>query len=98
MSLDSIVGREVTLRGHAKDAKAMGVLVTPEGSVVYMRGLPSWSSDLINKEVYIKGVLRKGKIIPDPTVDENGGYSSGAHGKQLYIEYSRSKIISVESS
>ncbi|MBN1801458.1 MAG: hypothetical protein JW891_08130 [Candidatus Lokiarchaeota archaeon] len=98
MSLDSIVGREVTLRGHAKDAKAMGVLVTPEGSVIYMRGLPSWSSDLINKEIYIKGVLKKGKIIPDPVVDENGGYSTGAHGKQLYFEHSRCKITSVKNS
>ncbi|MFX1237342.1 MAG: hypothetical protein ACFE8P_06425, partial [Promethearchaeota archaeon] len=88
----------VTLRGQAKDAKAMGVVITPEGSVIYIKGLLSWSSNFINKDVYIKGVLRKGKIIPDPVVDEDGGYSTGAHGKQLYFEKSKCKIFLAKPS
>jgi len=42
--------------------------------------------DLINKQLLVRGVLKKEQFIPEATIDEYGGISSGATGKQYVLE------------
>ena len=85
MELEKLIGQKVTLRGIAKDAKGGAVLTTTEGSVIYIKELESWSSELLDTQVSVSGILNKEKFIPDPVVDKNGAISSGAFGEQLVL-------------
>ena len=84
--LEKLIGQRVSLIGIARDAKGGAVLVTESGSVLYVKGLSSWSSELINKQVSISGLIKTEKIIPDPKISEDGGISAGAIGEQLVLE------------
>ena len=86
MELEKLIGQKVTLRGIAKDAKGGAVLTTTEGSVIYIKELESWSSELLDKQVSVSGLLNKEKLIPDPVVDKNGAFRSGAFGFQFVLE------------
>ncbi len=71
------LGKKVTLLGTARDAKAGAVLITGDGAQIYINGLTEWSPDLLGKQISVKGVLKKEKIIPDPIIDRNGAISTG---------------------
>ena len=92
MELEKLIGQKVNLNGTAKDAKGGAVLITPEGYVIYIRGLESWSSELLDKHISVSGLLKKEKLIPDPTIDENGAISTGATGDQLVLENSEYSV------
>ena len=81
-----MIGQEITITGFAKEAKGGSILITPDNKVLYIKGLESWSLDLINKQVKVRGVLKKEQFIPEATIDEYGGISSGATGKQYVLE------------
>ena len=49
MDLDKLIGQEITLIGTAKDAKGSAVIITSEKEVIYIKGLYSWSPELLNK-------------------------------------------------
>lgn len=86
MELEKLIGQKVTLLGTAKDAKAGSVLITAYGNVIYIKELESWSSELLDKQVSVSGLLNKEKFIPDPETDENGAISSGAFGEQFVLK------------
>ncbi len=79
------IEKDVELRGTAIDAKAGAVIKTDDGSVVYIKGLPSWPDDVIGKKVVATGTLHEEKFIPDPRVDADGAVSAGAHGTQAVL-------------
>jgi len=86
MELEKLLGQKVTLLGTAKDAKGGAVLITANGDVIYLKELDSWSSELLDKQVSVSGLLNKEKLIPDPVVDKNGAFRSGAFGFQFVLE------------
>jgi hypothetical protein len=86
MELEKLIGQKVTLRGTAKDAKGGAVLITSNGNVIYIQELESWSSELLDKQVSVHGLLNKEKFIPDPITDNSGAISSGAFGEQLVLK------------
>ena len=86
VKLDQVIGQEITLTGFAKVAKGGSVLITQDNNVIYIKGLEFWSPDLINKQLLVRGVLKKEQFIPEATIDEYGGISSGATGKQYVLE------------
>jgi hypothetical protein len=81
-----MIGQEITLTGFAKVAKGGSVLLTQDNEVIYVKGVGFWSPDLINKQVLARGVLKKEQFLPQTTIDENGGISSGVTGKQYVLE------------
>ena len=83
---EKLLGQQVTLEGTAKDAKGGAVLITAENNVIYLKGIHSWSDDLIDKLVSVSGVLKEEKYIPDPVVAKDGAISQGAEGNQLVLE------------
>ena len=89
MKIEKQIGQNVNLNGTARDAKGGAVLLTPEGDVIYIKGLEFWPSDLLDKQITINGLLKKEKFIPDPTIDEDGAISTGAYGNQLTLENAR---------
>ena len=86
MELEKLIGQKVKLVGTSKDAKGGAVLITANGNVIYIKELESWSSELLDKQVSVHGLLNKEKFIPDPVTDKNGAISSGAFGEQLVLE------------
>ena len=86
MELEKLIGQKVTLLGTAKDAKGGAVLITEDDNVIYIKEFESWSSELLDTQVSVSGLLNKEKFIPDPLVDENGAISCGAFGDQLVIK------------
>lgn len=86
MELEKLIGQKVNLNGTAKDAKGGAVLITPEGYVIYIKGLDFWPSELFDKSISVSGLLKNEKFIPDPIIDENGAISTGAYGDQLVLE------------
>ena len=86
MVLDELIGQKVTLLGTAKDAKGGAALITTDEKMIYIKGLDSWSTELVDKEVSVIGLLKKEKIIPDPLINKKGDISSGAIGEQLVLE------------
>jgi len=92
MELEKLIGQKVNLNGTAKDAKGGAVLITPEGYVMYIKGLESWPSEFLDKRLSVSGLLKKEKLIPDPIIDENGAISTGATGDQLVLENSEYSV------
>ncbi|MFX1297450.1 MAG: hypothetical protein ACFFD2_21685 [Promethearchaeota archaeon] len=87
INFNKLLDKEVSLTGMAKDAKGGAVLIINE-IPIYLKGLLSWSRDYFGKIIKVKGILRDEKIIPDPYIDENGGISQGAIGRQYILENS----------
>lgn len=85
IELERLIGQEVSLNGVARDAKGGAVLVIEETAPVYIKGLASWTPELLGMEVLVRGLLKKEKFIPDPLIGENGGISSGAFGTQFVL-------------
>jgi len=92
MELEKLIGQKVNLNGTAKDAKGGAVLITPEGYVIYIKGLDFWPSELFDKSISVSGLLKNEKFIPDPIIDENGAISTGATGDQLVLENSEYSV------
>ncbi|MHA2224792.1 MAG: hypothetical protein ACXAC8_06285 [Candidatus Hodarchaeales archaeon] len=86
VKLEKNIGQTITLSGIAKEAKGGPVVITIDNNVIYVKGLDSWSPDLVNNRVSVKGVLKKEQFIPHAKIDENGGISSGATGDQYVLE------------
>jgi len=86
MKIEKQIGQKVTITGTAKDAKGGAVLLTPEGNVIYIKGLEFWPSDILDKQLSVRGLLKEEKFIPDPIIDEDGAISTGAYGDQLVLE------------
>ncbi|MFX1256837.1 MAG: hypothetical protein ACFFAN_03180 [Promethearchaeota archaeon] len=84
--LEDYLGQRVTLIGTAKDAKGGAVLITAEKEPIYIEGIAFWSSNLLDKQITAIGVLKKGKFIPDPIINKDGGISTGAIGIQFFLE------------
>lgn len=82
---DNLLNKKVTLVGLAANAKA-GACLKVENNVLYLQDRLEWEEDFIEEQVSITGILIKKKIIPDPTVDEEGAISTGAYGEQYVIE------------
>ena len=85
MDLNEFIGQKVTLTGNAKDAKGGAVVLEPNGTVVYIKGLWEWPDELFDKQVSVTGVLKNVKLIPDP-VNEAGEICTGAWGNDWVIE------------
>ncbi len=87
------MGKTVTLRGTARDAKGGAVLLLPSNNPIYIEGLDSWPREFSGKEVSVTGVLREKKLIPDPYISPDGGISQGAIGTQTVLEKAKWKSI-----
>lgn len=83
---ENIMNKEVTLRGIAMDAKAGAVIILLKGEIIYLENMDSWDDVLLNKGVLVKGLLVEKKLIPDPVVAKDGAISTGAYGKQFFLE------------
>ncbi len=91
--LSDNMGKTVTLRGIARDAKGGAVLVLPTNEPVYIEVLPSWPTGVSGKDVSVTGILREKKLIPDPYIAPDGGISQGAIGTQTVLEKAKWKLI-----
>ena len=84
---ENLIGKEITLVGQAVNCKAAACLKLKDAIVVYIPNLDFWDeSEYLGKEVYVTGILKWKKIIPDPIIDENGAISTGAEGDQLILK------------
>lgn len=93
MLLNNSIGHNITLTGIAENAKAGAIILTENNSVVYIAGLDEWPGDLYKHEVEVKGLLQKGKLVPDPVIGKDGGISCGAYGNDYYILNAEFSII-----
>ena len=89
---ENLIGKEITLVGQAVDCKAAACLKLKNDIVVYIPNLDFWNSEFLGKDVYVTGLLRWKKIIPDPTIDEKGAISTGTEGEQLILENAKWKL------
>jgi hypothetical protein len=80
LNLDEHIGQTINLSGIAKAAKGGPVIITTDNNVVYIEGIDTWSPDLVDKRISVIGILKKEEFIPQTTIDENNGISSGATG------------------
>ena len=86
MKLKPFVGNSVTINGRAENAKAGAIVLTEDEIPVYLPGLYDWPPELYRREITVTGVLRYEKMIPDPVIGEDGSISTGAYGKDYYLE------------
>ncbi|HLP90637.1 MAG TPA: hypothetical protein VK184_18900 [Nostocaceae cyanobacterium] len=76
----------VTIHGVAKNAKLGAVVLSCEDTPVYIEGVEMWERDIVDQAIAISGTLRRKKLSPNPIVDANGGYSTGAEGDVYVLE------------
>ncbi len=93
LRLPENMGKTVTVRGIARDAKGGAVLLPANTDPIYIEGLSSWPDEVLGKEVSVTGVLREKKLIPDPYIASDGGISQGAIGTQMVLEKATWKRI-----
>ena len=87
------MGKTITLRGVARDAKGYAVLVLPTNEPIYIENLFSWPVEVLGKFVAVTGILRVKKLIPDPYFSPDGGISQGAMGKQTILENAKWELV-----
>ncbi len=83
--LDELLDKEVTLYGIAMDAKG-GAVLMHQGNPIYIEGLDFWPDELFKKKLNVTGTLVLIKLIPDPTISEDGAISQGAEGMQYVLK------------
>jgi len=83
--LSTMVGKNVTLDGTARNAHQGAVLVT-EDEPVYIQGLESWPLQLSNKKVRVSGSLKHRSIAPEPVTGPGGEISHGIAGDSYVLE------------
>ncbi len=81
-----MLGQVVSLKGKAYNSKGGAVLVMTSDEVIYIEGLDYWEDSHLESEMFVKGLLKQVKYIPDPVVDDDGAISQGAEGKQYVLE------------
>ena len=83
--IPEIIDKVIKMKGFAVESKA-GSCIKIENDIVFIQSVSSWEEKYLGKEVLVKGLLKKKKIIPDVVVDENGAISQGAAGMQFILE------------
>lgn len=87
VNLKASIGKRVTLKGTAGNAKGGAVVVTTSGSTVYLVELDEWPPELEGRAVEVSGRLDRKQHIPEATTDPvTGAISAGARGKQWVLE------------
>jgi hypothetical protein len=77
-NIDNEVGKNVTVRGTAQNAK-LGAIVLIGESAIYVAGLDGWNEKLVGKEIEVTGTLTKSGG-PSIQTNEFGGVSAGTGG------------------
>lgn len=85
-NLEDMIGKGIKIIGAAHNAKAGAVMMTDDDEVIYVRGRQEWPDEMIGNRIEIEGILTKGKVYPEVTIDEGGGISQGISGDQYAIE------------
>ncbi len=83
MSLDQLVGNNVTIEGTARNAAAGAVVLTEDRTPVYVAGLERWDRTLDGKKVSASGTLRR--EASDELVNAKGEHNSGV-GAHFVLE------------
>lgn len=80
IDLDQNVGTQVTIEGTARNAMAGAVVLTADGTPVYVAGLERWETAFDGEKVTASGTLRKrgGDDVEDGNRDQSAGIT-GAH-------------------
>lgn len=82
----ALVDQPVELLGTARDAHQGAVVLLSDRTPVYIAGVPFWDDAWDGKRIVAKGVLRRRKLAPDPTVGPHGEQSHGMVGTSLVLE------------
>ncbi|MEI8289221.1 MAG: hypothetical protein WCH99_07075 [Verrucomicrobiota bacterium] len=88
-NIDNEIGRRVTLRGTAQNAK-LGAIILIEDFPIYVSGLDAWKAYLVGKPVEVTGTLAKSGG-PAIQTNEFGGVSAGVGGPIYSLENSKFK-------
>ncbi len=81
-----LLGQQITAVGQAFDAHQGAVVLLSDRTPLYVAGLDCWDDAFLRKQVRVSGVLRRGKLAPDPTVNAKGEVSHGMEGEDFIIE------------
>jgi hypothetical protein len=93
MDFEKLVDQEITVQGTAFDAHAGAVVVTGDGTELYVGGLDYWSKQDRGKSVEVTGTLRSQKLAPDPTEGPGGVATHGMFGSQLVLERATWRVL-----
>lgn len=83
-----------TIEGWARDAKGGAVLLSDDGSTLYVAHLPAWPSELHGRRVIVEGTVASEQYIPEAQIDAKGAISQGAVGRQQVIHATRWALAS----
>ncbi|MCF2143226.1 MAG: hypothetical protein K9W42_05950 [Candidatus Heimdallarchaeota archaeon] len=84
-ALEKYIGKEVILTGLAVRTKAGPAILLKGEQIVFVEKLHDWSEEREGKQLMLKGILSKEKIIPDVVIEPDGAISQGAPGEQLIL-------------
>lgn len=86
MDLHSIVDRQATVVGTARNAHMGAVVLTEDRTPVYIAGLQEWDGAFDFKKVKASGMLRFRPIAPIASVDADGAVSHGMSGAVFVLD------------
>ncbi|RLI68157.1 MAG: hypothetical protein DRP02_13155 [Candidatus Gerdarchaeota archaeon] len=84
-ALEKYIGKEVVLTGLAVRTKAGPAILLKDKQIVFVENLLEWPEKREGKQLMLKGILSKEKIIPDVVIEADGAISQGASGEQLIL-------------
>ena len=87
-----MVGKEITLTGIAKNARAGAVLLTKDNVPYYIEGVESWDDDIMDKRIEVSGTLKIETLAGD-LQNEKGEWTAGMSGDKLTIVNPTWKVI-----
>jgi len=82
-----MISKASVVVGSAMDSKSGAVLLTQDGDIFFIEGLDYWPANVVGKNVSVKGIRARRKVIPDPRVDSQGAVSQGVAGEQNVLEH-----------
>ncbi|MCP4329278.1 MAG: hypothetical protein GY791_12670 [Alphaproteobacteria bacterium] len=92
MELTTNIDDRVSLEVTAQNAKAGAIVMTDDGEVIYVKGMKAWDDGVLDRRLSIEGVLRQGKVYPDPK-GEGAFVSQGMRGTQYVLEMETYRVL-----
>jgi len=90
MLVDSFPGhllnQTITAVGVADNAFSGAILMLPDRTPIYIAGLSSWDDGLKKQTLKVTGMLRRGKLAPDPTPGPTGAQRHGMQGGVFILD------------
>lgn len=92
LKTDTMNGEIIEIKGTAYNTKSGAMLLTDNKTCYYIEGLEEWPSDITEKKVIVRGIIKSEFFDEEKLKTKKGEYIQGMSGEKLSLQNAKWKL------